>query len=76
MHATDVFPIPGTKRAACLEENMGALAVSMSPEDVAELEAAVPEDEIVGTRYPNHSVSPKWNELVLTPTFERRLECV
>lgn len=53
---TDVFPIPGTKRAVCMEENMGALEVSMSAEDVTELEAAVPENEVAGTRYPNDEV--------------------
>jgi aryl-alcohol dehydrogenase-like predicted oxidoreductase len=33
----DVVPIPGTKRAANLVENLGALEVGLSPQDVAQL---------------------------------------
>jgi len=35
----DVVPIPGTKRTTYLEENVGALAVTLSPEEVAHLSA-------------------------------------
>jgi aryl-alcohol dehydrogenase-like predicted oxidoreductase len=45
----DVFPIPGTRRATRLEENIGALKIKLSPEECAELEAAVPEAS--GDRY-------------------------
>lgn len=37
----DVFPIPGSKTAARVRENMGALDVKLSPEDVASLSGAV-----------------------------------
>jgi aryl-alcohol dehydrogenase-like predicted oxidoreductase len=47
----DVVPIPGTKRVRYLEENLGALAVQLSPEDRARLEALRPE----GDRYPDMS---------------------
>jgi aryl-alcohol dehydrogenase-like predicted oxidoreductase len=47
----DVVPIPGTKRRTYLEENAGAAAIQLSSADVAELEAAVPEDAIAGDRY-------------------------
>jgi aryl-alcohol dehydrogenase-like predicted oxidoreductase len=47
----DVIPIPGTKRIAALEENVGAAAVEVSSEEVAELEAAVPIDGVAGERY-------------------------
>ncbi|PNW76476.1 hypothetical protein CHLRE_11g467622v5 [Chlamydomonas reinhardtii] len=47
----DVFPIPGTRSIANLEQNMGALAVSLSPEECRELEEAVPADQVVGDRY-------------------------
>ncbi len=47
----DVVPIPGTKRVRHLEENLGALAVQLSPEDRARLEALRPE----GDRYPDMS---------------------
>ena len=41
----DVFLIPGTKRVACLEENMGALSIMLTPQEVEELELAVPADQ-------------------------------
>ncbi len=44
-------PIPGTKRRKYLEENAAAAGIHLSPQEVAELEAAVPQDEIVGERY-------------------------
>jgi len=47
----DVVPIPGTKRRKYLEENAAAAAITLTPAGVAELEAAVPEAEIVGERY-------------------------
>ena len=47
----DLVPIPGTKRRKYLEENAAAAEIKLTPEEVAELEAAVPEDEIAGDRY-------------------------
>ncbi len=47
----DVVPIPGTKRRKYLEENADAADLALTPGEVAELEAAVPQDEIVGDRY-------------------------
>jgi len=47
----DIVPIPGTKRRKYLEENAAAAAITLTPADMAELEAAVPEDEIAGERY-------------------------
>ena len=47
----DVVPIPGTKRVRYLEENVGAPAVTLTPGDLAALEAAVPRDAVVGARY-------------------------
>jgi aryl-alcohol dehydrogenase-like predicted oxidoreductase len=47
----DVAPIPGTKRVAYLEENVGATDVELSAEDLAALERAVPRDAVVGDRY-------------------------
>src|SRR3712207_8000592 len=38
----DVVPIPGTKRRPYLEENVGAAAVELSPEDLARLDAIAP----------------------------------
>lgn len=47
----DLVPIPGTKRRKYLEENAAAVDIHLSAEDIAELEAAVPEKEIAGERY-------------------------
>jgi aryl-alcohol dehydrogenase-like predicted oxidoreductase len=53
----DVVPIPGTKRRAYLEENVGAAAVELSPEDLARLEAIAPPGAAEGTRYPDAGYS-------------------
>jgi aryl-alcohol dehydrogenase-like predicted oxidoreductase len=47
----DVVPIPGTKRVKYLEENVGAVSVELTEEDLAALEQAVPRDAVVGDRY-------------------------
>ncbi len=48
----DIVPIPGTKRVERLEENAGALAVRLAPEDLARLDAAFPPGAAAGQRYP------------------------
>ena len=47
----DIVPIPGTKRRKYLEENAAAADIKWTPADLAEIEAAVPEDEVAGERY-------------------------
>jgi len=47
----DIVPIPGTKRRKYLEENAAAVDIQLSAAEVAELEAAVPRDQVVGERY-------------------------
>lgn len=47
----DVVPIPGTKRVKYLEENVGAVAVSLTPSDIEALEQAVPREAVAGDRY-------------------------
>ena len=47
----DIVPIPGTKRPERLEENVAALDVQLSDEDVATLDEAIPAGAAVGTRY-------------------------
>jgi aryl-alcohol dehydrogenase-like predicted oxidoreductase len=51
----DVVPIPGTTRAAHLEENVGALRVELTQGDLAELEAAFPKGATAGERYADMS---------------------
>ena len=47
-----IVPIPGTKRTAYLEENLGALAVRLGADDLARLDEAVPPGAAAGARYP------------------------
>jgi aryl-alcohol dehydrogenase-like predicted oxidoreductase len=47
----DLVPIPGTKRRTYLEENVAAAAIALTADEVAELEAAIPPQEIAGDRY-------------------------
>ncbi len=47
----DIVPIPGTKRRRYLEENVGAAAVSLSPDEMAELDSALAPEKVSGPRY-------------------------
>ena len=47
----DVVPIPGTKRRKWLRDNIAATSITLSDDDVAALEAAVPRDAVAGERY-------------------------
>src|SRR5271168_1138300 len=47
----DMAPIPGTKRRKYLEENAAAAEIKLTSAEVVELEAAVPQTEVVGDRY-------------------------
>jgi len=48
----DVVAIPGTRRKDRFDENVGAMAVSLTPDEVARISAAVPKGSASGTRYP------------------------
>ncbi len=48
----DIVPIPGTKRAERIDENLAALDVSLSADDVSRLSSALPPGAAAGTRYP------------------------
>lgn len=47
-----IIPIPGTKQRKYLEENAAALSVSLSPSELAALEAIFPAEAPAGLRYP------------------------
>jgi aryl-alcohol dehydrogenase-like predicted oxidoreductase len=47
----DLVPIPGTKRRKYLDENAAAVNIKLTPADIQELEAAIPQNEIAGERY-------------------------
>jgi aryl-alcohol dehydrogenase-like predicted oxidoreductase len=47
----DVVPIPGTKRRSYLEENLAAVDIVLSDEEIAMLDEALAPDKIAGPRY-------------------------
>jgi aryl-alcohol dehydrogenase-like predicted oxidoreductase len=47
----DIVPIPGTKRVKYLEENVGALDVNLTPDDLAQIERILPKGVVAGRRY-------------------------
>src|SRR5262245_54118460 len=48
----DLVPIPGTKRRKYLEENVGAMDVTFTIEELATINALFPPDAAAGPRYP------------------------
>jgi aryl-alcohol dehydrogenase-like predicted oxidoreductase len=49
-----IVPIPGTRRPERLDENIGADAVELTPDDLSEIENAASEITVQGARYPEH----------------------
>ena len=47
-----IIPIPGTKRRTYLQENVEALSISLSAQELAALDAIFPADATAGLRYP------------------------
>jgi aryl-alcohol dehydrogenase-like predicted oxidoreductase len=52
-----IVPIPGTKRRKYLEENVGALGVSITAQDRARIEEVMPRGTVAGQRYPEAMMS-------------------
>ena len=48
----DIVPIPGTKRKQRVDENLAALDIKLSPEEINRISAAAPVGAGAGTRYP------------------------
>jgi aryl-alcohol dehydrogenase-like predicted oxidoreductase len=48
----DVVAIPGTRYPRRLDENIGALRVELTPDDVSRISASIPKGAAAGTRYP------------------------
>jgi aryl-alcohol dehydrogenase-like predicted oxidoreductase len=48
----DIVPIPGTKRRAYLDQNLGALDISLTPADLRRIDEVAPRGAAVGARYP------------------------
>ncbi|MDZ8054713.1 MAG: aldo/keto reductase [Aulosira sp. ZfuVER01] len=51
----DIVPIPGTKRRTYLEENIATTEITLTPEDLNQLEAIAPKGVVAGDRYPDMS---------------------
>ncbi|XP_021749211.1 probable aldo-keto reductase 4 [Chenopodium quinoa] len=64
----DVCPIPGTTKIENLNQNIGALSVKLTPEEMAELESLASEEGVKGDRYGDVSRSYTWKNSD-TPPF-------
>lgn len=53
----DIVPIPGTKRARYLDENLGSLKVTLSREDLSRIAEAMPAGSTAGDRYAAHAMA-------------------
>src|SRR3982750_1947088 len=53
----DIVPIPGTKHVRYLDENIGALDVKLTPEDMKRLDEILPPGAAAGQRYPERSMA-------------------
>jgi len=49
-----IVPIPGTRKLSRLEENIGAVAVELTSDDLREIESAASKITVQGARYPEH----------------------
>src|SRR2546430_11413889 len=49
----DIVPIPGTKRRKYLQENIGALNLDLTREDLARIDEVASRDAVAGKRYPD-----------------------
>jgi aryl-alcohol dehydrogenase-like predicted oxidoreductase len=53
----DIVPIPGTKRQKYLEEDIAAVNIRLTPEELARIEKAAPKGVAAGQRYPEEGMS-------------------
>ena len=49
-----IVPIPGTTKLGRLDENLGAVAVELTPDDLREIDSASSKITVQGARYPEH----------------------
>lgn len=48
----DIIPIPGTKKLQYAEENLGALKITLTPQEILTIRQAITETELTGDQYP------------------------
>ena len=49
-----IVPIPGTTKRHRLEENLGAVAINLTPDELLEIDRVAAEISVHGARYPEH----------------------
>jgi len=47
-----IVPIPGTTKLHRLEENLGAVSIELTPDDLREIDSASSKIKVEGARYP------------------------
>jgi len=52
----DVVPIPGTKRIKYLDDNLGAVNVRLTADDLARIDAILPAGVAAGSRYSDQAM--------------------
>jgi aryl-alcohol dehydrogenase-like predicted oxidoreductase len=55
-HSDDIVPIPGTKRVKYLDENLGALHVQLTADELQRIDGILPAGAAAGDRYPAASL--------------------
>jgi aryl-alcohol dehydrogenase-like predicted oxidoreductase len=57
VQGNDIVPIPGTKRRKYLEENVGAIELKLTNEDLRRIDEVFPPEAALGGRYPEHMMA-------------------
>jgi len=52
----DTVPIPGTRRSQRLDENVESVDISLTEDELAEIDAVIPRDMVTGSRYPEEAM--------------------
>lgn len=53
----DIVPIPGMRSTQHLEENLGALTLNLSADELATIEASILPQAVAGERYSDHELT-------------------
>ncbi len=64
-----MVPIPGTTKLNRLEENIGAVPIRLTPEDLRDIDAAASKIRVEGARYPERLEKMTGLQMVSLPQF-------
>jgi aryl-alcohol dehydrogenase-like predicted oxidoreductase len=53
----DIVPIPGTKRRKYLEQNLEAVNIRLTPDDLSRIDKVAPKGIAAGMRYPERAMA-------------------